>query len=242
MKEPKKDVNFGVIERETLPNKIADRILALIEERRLRPGDRLPAERELAETMGVSRPALREALRALSMMKIVENRRRAGTYITSLQPEQLVEHLEFIFSLDDSTYLDLIEARKVVEPGLAEIAALKISEEGIHRLESCLERARGNIDNPHEFLENDLELHQIISDAAQNSILFRFMASIVKLGTLSRKRTNEVRNMRMITIDDHQHIVTALKARDAKAARLAMKEHLDHVEQYLREVIEGKPG
>jgi DNA-binding GntR family transcriptional regulator len=68
------------------------------------------------------------------------------------------------------------------------------------------------------------------------------MASIVKLGTLSRKRTNEVRDMRTITIDDHQRIVIALKARDAKAARLAMKEHLDHVEQYLREVIEGKPG
>jgi GntR family transcriptional repressor for pyruvate dehydrogenase complex len=235
MKPVRDDVDFGTIGRETLPDRIAERILALIEEKHLLPGDRLPPERELAEMMGVSRPALREALRALSMMKIVENRQRAGTYITSLEPEQLVEHLEFVFSLDDSTYLVLLEARKVVEPGLAKIAAGKISDQNIQDLESCLERSLRSFNDPQAFLRTDLELHQIICDIAGNAILSRFMASIVKLGTHSRYRTVMIPDVRDKTIDDHQRIVAALKARDPQLAYQAMTDHLEHVENRLKE-------
>lgn len=235
MKPTRDDVNFGTIERETLPDKIVDRILALIEEKHLLPGDRLPPERELAELMGVSRPALREALRALSMMKIVENRQRAGTFITALEPEQLVEHLEFVFSLEDSTYLVLLEARKVVEPGLAKIAAGKISDQNIKDLEDCLEKSLKSFDDPHAFLQADLELHQIISDIAENPILNRFMASIVKLGTHSRSRTVMIHDVREKTIDDHQRIVAALKARDPQLAYQAMSIHIEHVESRLRD-------
>lgn len=228
-------VDIGIIGGETLPDKVAERILHLIEEKHLLPGDRLPPERELAEMMGVSRPILREALRALSFMRVIENRRRVGSFITSLKPELLVERLEFVFSLDDSTYLDVLQARKVVEAGLAELAAINITEDEIKQLESCLERSAAVIDDPAQFLQVDLELHSIVSTAARNRILERFMASIVKLGIHSRSRTSQLADVRARTMRDHQVIVAALKAHDPQAASQAMRQHISFVEQRLKE-------
>src|SRR5512146_521879 len=92
---------FGPFEKDVLPKKIATRLLSLIKEKHLRPGDKLPPERELAVMMQVSRPSLREALRALSIINIIEIRQGDGTYVTSLEPELLIEPLDFVFSLDD---------------------------------------------------------------------------------------------------------------------------------------------
>lgn len=127
--------DFGIFNRDPLADKVAERLIDLIKDQQLHPGDSLPPERELAEMMGVSRLVIRSALHALSIMKIVENRKKAGTFITSLEPEQLVEHLEFVFSLNDSTYLDLLKVRMVVKPALAEFAARNVTNENIRKLE-----------------------------------------------------------------------------------------------------------
>lgn len=238
MTETTNEVDFGTIERSGLSDRVADRILTLISERHLKSGDRLPPERELALLMGVSRPIIREALRALSYMKVIENRQRAGTFITSLKPEMLVEHLEFVFSLDDSTYLELLRARKVVEPGLAELAAQNISDEELGRLVILDEKSSEQINNPEAFLQTDLELHAIITSAAHNMMLSRFMASIVKISIHSRRRTNTFVDVRQHTINDHHRIVSALRARDPQAARQAMLDHLSAIEQRLMEVAE----
>ncbi|MCP5094065.1 MAG: FadR family transcriptional regulator, partial [Chloroflexi bacterium] len=105
---------FGTFAKAALPEQIANRILQMITDRELRPGDKLPAERELATRMNVGRPALREALRGLALMNVIEIRQGAGAYVTDLQPAQLVQHLDFVFSLTDSKFLDLFDARKVV--------------------------------------------------------------------------------------------------------------------------------
>jgi len=237
----KSTVDFGTVEKESLPEKIAERIIKLIQEKHLLPGDRLPPERELAEMMGVSRPILREALRALTVMNIIENRQRAGTYITSLEPEKLVEHLEFIFSLEDNTYLMLLEARKVVESGLAEIAAKKITDDKIKELEGIVEKSSNLIDNPEAFLLADLELHRIISEAAQNPILSRFMTSITRISIHSRRRTSSSTRVREQTVKDHHAIVTSLKMHSPAAAKEAMLTHIQNIEKRLAEMTEGNP-
>ena len=239
MTESKNEVDFGIIERSGLSDRVADRILTLISERQLKSGDRLPPERELAELMGVSRPIIREALRALSYMNVIKNRQRAGTFVTSLKPEMLVEHLEFVFSLDDSTYLELVKARKVVEPGLAELAATNITDEQLARLEQLDDRSSALINDPEMFLQTDLELHAIVTDAAHNLVLARFMASIVKISVHSRRRTNAFEDVRQHTINDHHRIVSALKARDPRAARQAMLDHLSAIEQRLMEAADA---
>jgi GntR family transcriptional repressor for pyruvate dehydrogenase complex len=232
-------MSFGSIKKSAIAEEILARLLDLIKERELRPGDKLPPERELAAMMDVSRPSLREALRALSIMNIIEIRQGDGTYVTSLEPELLVEHLDFVFALDDSTFVQLFEARKILEVGIVALAAQRITAEQIAELEACLARSVENTDDPQAFLETDLELHNLITRAANNPILSRMMASISQLGLASRSRTTAIPGVVQKTVDDHRAIVAALKARDANAARQAMLDHLNNVEARLKQLIDS---
>ncbi len=237
IKDRSSSIEFGTFEREIISEKIAGRLIALIREKQLRPGDRLPPERELAAQMGVSRPSLREALRALSIMGIIENRQGSGTYITALEPAQLVEHLDFILSLDDSMFLDFFEARRVLESGSAALAAQKINPEQIEDLETYLAHSEEAVSDPEAFLLCDMEIHRLISEAANNKILSLSMAVINKVGLYSRRRTSEYPDIRQKTLADHRNLIQAIKSRDPRAASRAMEEHLDHVEAKMRDIL-----
>ena len=228
---------FGTFEKDVLPEKIVARILSLIKEKQLGPGDKLPPERELAAMMQVSRPSLRTALRALSHMKIIEIRQGAGTYVTSLDPQALMEPLGFVFSLDDSTFLQLLEARKILEVGIAGLAAQQITEEESAALEACLVRSAELVEDHEPFLQTDRELHARITEASRNPILIRFMQSISKLDLAGRRRTSDIPGMTAQSLEDHRVIVAALKAHDPEAARQAMLQHLRNVEQKFKQVV-----
>ncbi|GIV77331.1 FadR family transcriptional regulator [Litorilinea aerophila] len=229
-------VVFGAVKKSAISEDIVANLLSLIRERELRPGDKLPPERELAAMMQVSRPSLREALRALSIMNVIEIRQGDGTYVTSLEPNLLMSHLDFVFALTDATFLELFEARKILEPGIVAMAAARITDEEIAQLEACLARSMEKTHEPEAFVAADLELHETIARAAKNSILERFMASISQLGRVSRTRTVQLPGVIQRSVQDHQAIVQALKARDPEAARQAMLQHLLNVERELREL------
>lgn len=235
------DPNFGTFEKDTLWEQIAARLLSMLKEKQLRPGDKLPPERELAAMMQVSRPSLREALRALALMNVLEIRQGAGTFVSSLEPELLVEHLDFVLSLDDSTFVKLFEARKILEVGLVGLAAERITPAEIAELEAGLSRSQETVAEPSAFLQADVDLHRKITQAAQNPILSRIIDSIGKLSFASRQRTVEITGVREQTIRDHQAIVAALKAHDPEAAQQAMLQHLSNVEQRLTQPAEA-PG
>lgn len=224
---------FGPVERTILWEQVAEQLMTMLREKHLRPGDKLPPERELAAMMQVSRPSLREALRALSMMNVLEVRQGAGTFVTSLEPELLVEHLDFVLSLDDSSLLKLFEARKIVEIGIAGLAAQRITDEELAELEAGLERSRETLHHPADFLRADEQLHKSITQAARNPIMSRVIDSISRLLMVSRSRTVEIAGVRERTVEDHRAIVAALKKRDPEAAQQAMLQHLNHVEQGL---------
>jgi GntR family transcriptional repressor for pyruvate dehydrogenase complex len=228
---------FGTFERDVLPEKIVARILSLIKEKQLGPGDKLPPERELAAVMHVSRPSLRTALRALALMNIVEIRQGDGTYVTSLDPGTLIEPLEFVFSLDDSTFLELLEARKILEVGIVELAAQQITDGEIAGLEACLDRSAALVEDHEAFLQIDRELHAKITEASRNPILTRFMQSISQLDLAGRRRTADIPGMTAQSLEDHRIIVAALKTHDPEAARQAMLEHLGNVEQKFKQVV-----
>lgn len=224
---------FAVVNRSTLPEEIAARLLDLIRAEQLRPGDKLPAERELASMMHVSRPVLREALRALAIMKVVEIRQGAGTYITALEPQQLVSHLDFVLSKDPVAIAQVIETRRVVEVGNVRLAALRIDEPGLGRLERLLEELRASVADPDRFSSLDIAFHDAVCDAAGNFLLAQFMRIINTLGKVSRERTGASRTARQRALADHVAIVAGLRAHDPDAAAVAMEAHLDHVEAAL---------
>ena len=152
MAENSPEPEFAAVDRKILSKQITEQLLAMLKERQLRPGDKLPPERELAAMMQVSRPSLREALRALMMMNVLEVRQGAGTFVTSLETELLVEHLDFVVSLDDSSLPDLFEARKIVELGIVGLAAQRITEEELAELEAGLYRSGEAVNDPVAFL------------------------------------------------------------------------------------------
>jgi GntR family transcriptional regulator, transcriptional repressor for pyruvate dehydrogenase complex len=226
---------FGVFERNMLPDRIAERLISLIADRQLKPGDKLPSERDLAAMMQVSRPALREALRGLAMIGIVEIRQGSGTYVASLKPELLVEHLDFVFTLDDSTFTELLEARAMLEPSIAAAAALNATEAELAEIGVCLERAAASVHDVSLFLAADLELHQKITAAAHNQMIGRFMATLSRLGSASRSRTGELQTVRNQSLQDLQEIIAALQRRDPQAASRAMQNHLINIHKRFNE-------
>jgi GntR family transcriptional repressor for pyruvate dehydrogenase complex len=223
-------VGWGTVTREAVPQQIVSRLLDLIQQRHLGPGDRLPAERELAAAMGVSRSSLREALRALTVLGVTEMRHGTGTYVSSLSPELLVRPLSFVLSLSDGGFDQLFEARRVVEPAIAALAAERIDGAALDRLDELAATARAALDDEQAFMLADLELHDTVRVAAGNAILGRFMESIAALGLASRQATNPSRALRAQSAEDHRAIVAALRRREPEAAAAAMRNHLDNVE------------
>ena len=235
---------FAIVDRSTLSEEIAARLLDLIRAEQLRPGDKLPAERELAAMMRVSRPVLREALRALAIMKVVEIRQGAGTYITALEPQQMVSHLDFVLSKDPVALAQVIETRRVVEVGNVRLAATRIGDAGLARLDGLLGGLRATVGDADRFSTLDIEFHDVICEAAGNFLLAQFMRIINTLGKVSRERTGATRATRERALADHALIVAALRARDPDAAAAAMRRHLDHVEEALARALgtNRKPG
>lgn len=225
---------YTIIPRSTLPEEVANRLLTLIREQHLLPGARLPAERSLATMMEVSRPVVREALRALALMRVVDIRPGDGTYVTSLEPKQLIAHLDFVFAKDSVALVQLLEARRVVEAGTARLAALRITDTEIAALDGLVTSLASSIDDPDRFSELDIALHNAICAAANNFLLSQFMNIVSSLGKVSRERTGSVRAVREASLGDHRQILAALGAHDPAAAERAMLQHLDHVERGLR--------
>lgn len=219
------------IKKSAISEEISAQLLSMIRQGKLSAGEKLPPERELAAMLNVSRPSLREALRALAIMNIIEMRQGDGTYISSLEPETLVEHLDFVLSLDDSTFMQLFEARKIVEVGITALAAERITDNQIRELEALQSKSLSSMDNHETFLAVDLELHNIITDAAGNPFLKRFLTSLSRISLASRQRTVSIPGVSQQSAEDHQAIIAALKARDSRASSNAMLAHLNHVEK-----------
>lgn len=223
-------VSFGTLEKDVLSEKIASRLLSLIKERQLRSGEKLPPERDLAAMLQVSRSSLREALRALAIIGAVETRQGNGTYITSLEPELLVDHLEYVVSLNDSTFAHLFEARKALELGIVTIAAQQVTPEELREMEACLKRSEKTDEGYQAFLQADLEFHELIAQAAHNPIFQSpYMASIRRLGRASRDRNSQIPGLPEQSLKDHRVILASLKAHDPDAAYAAMLQHLTNV-------------
>lgn len=230
----------GAIHREAISDQITDRILSLIRERRLQPGDKLPPERDLATSLGVSRATLREALRSLAIMNVVELKHGSGTYVTSLEPNLLVENFALVFSLTHNSFLQLIEARRVIEPGATALTANNITDEGILQLEQILLNSWKCLPaNPEVFPELDIEFHVKIAELSGNALLSRIMQALTRMSIASSQRTatsdigySQHRIERAVRM--HEGILDAIKSRDALTASQRMSDHLASVQDTLR--------
>src|SRR5712671_2116490 len=197
-----------------------DKIQALIISGSWGPGDRLPKEKELAAQLGLSRNSLREAVRALSQLRVLEVRQGDGTYVSSLEPDLLLESTGFVSHLLlGETGIALSEVRRILEAAAAALAAARIDEQGKNALGSSLERMR-DARGVEELVEADVAFHAVVARASGNPVLVSLLASLstrmmrVRLwhGRTSDEALHETR-------EEHRRIYEAIIAGDPDLAR-----------------------
>jgi GntR family transcriptional regulator, transcriptional repressor for pyruvate dehydrogenase complex len=221
-----------------LTDEAIDKIKGMIISGELGPGDRLPKEADLAERLGLSRNSLREAVKALSMIRVLDVRQGDGTYVTSLEPNLLLDALSFVvdFHRDDKV-LQFLEVRRILEPAATALAAERMTDAGIAHLQGILDRlgARPSIE---ALVENDLEFHRQIAAGSENDVLCSLIDGLS--GPTTRARiwrglTQEGAADR--TREQHQAIVDAIAARQPEVARSWATVHIAGVEQWLRRAL-----
>ncbi|MES4905020.1 MULTISPECIES: FadR/GntR family transcriptional regulator [unclassified Streptomyces] len=215
-----------------------EKIKGMIVSGALRPGDRLPKESELASELGLSRNSLREAVRALSLIRILDVRQGDGTYVTSLDPQLLLEALSFVVDFHrDDTVLEFLAVRRILEPAATAQACARISDATLDALGAQLD-ALGPEPSVEELVACDLEFHRGIVQASGNSVLCSLLDGLS--GPTTRARvwrglTQEDAVSR--TLHEHRAILGALRDRDAEAARSWATVHVASVEQWLRSTL-----
>jgi len=235
------DIVIDSIKRNSASEVIVQKLIGLIKDSSIKPGEKIPPERELSEMLGVSRPSLREALKSMQMMNIIDIRHGAGTYVKRLEPESVVEHLNICLALDNTLYSEIYETRLVLECDSARMAASNITDDQLEEIENNIKRAEAEIKDPLSFLELDYELHRLISEASANRIMSVFIQSINKMNLALRNRTNKDLHTRQKSLGDHLLILEALKERNPEKSAKAMGNHLYNVkEAYYSETVVGE--
>jgi GntR family transcriptional repressor for pyruvate dehydrogenase complex len=203
-------------------------------------GSKLPREQDLAAKLGLSRNSLREAVRALALIGVLDTRVGDGTYVTKLDADLLLTGMGFVGDLlDGTTLLEVHQVRRILEPVATGFAATRLSEDDFLGLEACLNQME-QAATTQAFIDADTDFHRIIVNAAGNATLASLIQSLS--GGMQRARlwrTITEHDAVEITKQRHRDIYAALRAGDAERASAADLIHLAEGERWLKRVIEG---
>lgn len=220
------------IRRKAISDEIVEQIVGLISRQELKPGDRLPPERDLCRQFGVGRTTLREALRSLGTLGIVEGRVGEGTFVSADSSRQLEKSLQWGLLLDEKGIDDLVETRLMLECRTAEAAAERATAEDVDRIRHAVTALEASLRDQERFLEADLEFHLAIASASQNRIL----ASMLNLTrnylqrwivqSLDDPTRPEGERRARLSLDEHRAILSAIESGDPDQARESMRIHI----------------
>jgi len=219
------------IVRESVAEMVVRRILDMVKAGVLKAGDALPPERDLALSLNVSRPSVREAMRGLAVLGVVKTRQGGGAYISDLGPDSLLGPLQFYLSLERMNIRELYDARSLIESDVARRAAVNISDADLTRLEGMLTDQGRTVGDPIAFRQSDFEFHEVIWIGSGNAFLKRIGESLNVLGLEFRKRASEKPGVLKQSLQDHRRLLDALKSRDPEAAARAAEVHMQNVYQ-----------
>jgi GntR family transcriptional repressor for pyruvate dehydrogenase complex len=205
------------------------------------PGTKLPREAELAARLGISRSSLREAVRALALVRVLEVRQGDGTYISSLEPDLLLESTRFVANLlGDRTEIELFEVRRLLEPAATALAAVRMDERSHELLKRELERMTA-ASSVEQLVDADAAFHAVIAQASGNAVLSSLLDSLstrTMRARLWRGRLEE--GALEATRAEHARILEALVARDPELARTVAAAHVANSEHWLRAALSDR--
>jgi GntR family transcriptional repressor for pyruvate dehydrogenase complex len=209
---------------------IVRQIKTMIGEGRLKSGDQLPPERDLAEKFVVSRTSVREALRALESLGLIEIRPGEGTFVREVSVEALIEPLAMVMASQRAAIGELFEARRLLEPSIAALAARRATAEELQEMDRILEEQAKEIAAGKTGLRQDAEFHAAIASAAHNHAITRIVHAIMDLLTQCREESLSTPGRPERSHQDHRRVLDAIRRRDEAGATSAMRDHVAAVE------------
>ncbi|MGH8873636.1 MAG: FadR/GntR family transcriptional regulator [Acidimicrobiia bacterium] len=215
------------------------KIKDMISSGRLRPGDKLPVERELANLLGLSRSSLREAVRALDILGILHVRQGDGTYVSDLKPGTLLEGIGFFLEVgSDSRTLEALQARRILEPALTELASLRMSEVQLASLRMALDRME-RAQTVENLIGADVEFHRIVAEGSGNALLAGFLNELGRTTVRARMwRVFLEEGATENAVVEHRAIFQALLGGDPALALASSTVHVANVERWLQQTLE----
>jgi GntR family transcriptional repressor for pyruvate dehydrogenase complex len=205
----------------------------------LEPGQRLPPEKELSERLGLSRNSLREAVKGLELIKVLDVRQGDGTYVTSLEPHLLLEAMSFVVDLhQDHSVVEIFEVRRVLEPHAAWRAAKAITDEQIDELRRLIDLVDEST-SVEDLVQHDIEFHRLISQAGGNAYLASLLDGLSS-STIRARVWRGITEDRAVarTLEEHRAIVDALASRDPEMTRSWATVHVSGIESWLHSALD----
>jgi GntR family transcriptional repressor for pyruvate dehydrogenase complex len=222
--------DFEVIRRNKVYEEVAQQIERMIL-KKLRPGDKLPSERELAEMLRVSRSSIRDAIRGLELMGMVEPRQGAGTIVREISSDSLINPFANALKRRRESVSELLDFRKMLEPPLAARAATRASADEISEMEEILQRQEAKQAAGESSVAEDAEFHYSVALASGNGVVLKVLDILMDLLRDTRERSLQVEGRPQKSIAGHRRILAAIKRHDAEAAKAAMRRHIEDVEE-----------
>jgi len=232
---------FPVIRKRKLFEDVAEHLRQLILSQKLKDGNRLPPERELAERFGVGRPSVREALRTLSQMGLVEIRAGEGAFVR--KPgfpsflKSMGDSLGMLIRQEGTSLLELCDVRRILEVETAAMAAERANAEDLARLQAALTANEAALGAPPRFRITDVKFHRAIAQATHNRILLFIHDALSDLMLRTREMALKVPGAAPDAFASHQRIFLAIKNRDRARAAREMAIHLEHVRGRLKKAL-----
>lgn len=214
------------IERRSVVDELVLRLSDYIVQRGLRPGEKLPPERELMESLRVGRSSLRESIKALRAIGAIEVVAGGGMYVGSGGSKAVSRPLSWAVFLNASSIRQAIEAREVLEIELAALAAERITEAELEALRGCIADMRAAASDTEAYLNADVSFHLTIASAARNDILYYALEMLQHVVRAWIRRILRRASGEPVSLDEHVAVYDALERHDADAARRSMKEHI----------------
>ena len=233
--------DFATVRRDKIYEGVAKQIERLIL-KKLRPGDKLPSERELAETLRVSRSSIRDAIRSLELMGLVEPRQGAGTIVREISSESMLNPLANALKRKEELIGELLDFRLMLEPQLAARAATRVSPDEISEMEEILERQQNKLRSGESTIGEDSEFHYAIALASGNSVVLKVLDTLMDLLRDSRERSLQVQGRQQKSLAGHQRVLAALKRQDSQAAMVAMRRHIKDVQEIVLKTVHAHSG
>jgi len=224
------------IERRTVYELVAERLLEHISQRRLRPGDALPTERELTQVYHVGRSSVREALRMLQSNGLIKPAGK-GVFVVAEFANPLNHSLHLLLTLRETDLRELFEVRKILEGETAALAAARRTDEDLAQMERAIAEMVEGLAAQDWYIEADLRFHLTIAAATRNRIALRMMQAVRDLLQRALSSIYHIPGSPQRSIEQHRLILDAIARRDAEGARRGMQEHLARVERDVQHMI-----